>query len=503
MKNKQLHFFVTLVAVFLAANTVRAAVDNIPPTAPTGLSVSVNQSSKIYLTWSASTDNVGVIGYYVYRNGVVVMNTPSTSALDTVSAGIYFYTVSAYDAANNISPLSNSASVTYQADTTPPSIPGSLSAAMASSSITLSWNASTDNLGVMGYYIYKDSARIITTSTITSTSYSESGFAPGDLHTYSVAAYDASGNTSDRSASITVLFDGMPPTAPLITSINAVSQSEIDISWRASTDNIGVAGYYVYRGGTLIGTVSSTVLQYADTGLNPQTQYSYTVAAYDAVQNISGQNNPTFAGTLPQDSSPPSAPGIISPFSVSSSSLSLSWQSSIDNVGVSKYYIYRNGSQIAVSTSTLYSDNGLTPSTPYKYDITAYDAAGNVSPSSSISITTLSPFAAASAKPVQTTYSASSPSPSASSAPSAAANGQIFMFSLYYGLQNETVRTLQSILIEKGYLGQNYATGFFGSLTQKAVQKFQCDLAIACSGDPQTTGWGFVGPKTRKILNSL
>jgi peptidoglycan hydrolase-like protein with peptidoglycan-binding domain len=62
------------------------------------------------------------------------------------------------------------------------------------------------------------------------------------------------------------------------------------------------------------------------------------------------------------------------------------------------------------------------------------------------------------------------------------------------------VQDLQSLLAEYGYLSSTNATGFFGNLTLGAVQKFQCDKDIVCTGG---AGWGTVGPKTRNILNSL
>jgi peptidoglycan hydrolase-like protein with peptidoglycan-binding domain len=71
---------------------------------------------------------------------------------------------------------------------------------------------------------------------------------------------------------------------------------------------------------------------------------------------------------------------------------------------------------------------------------------------------------------------------------------------LYYGLRTAQVTTLQSLLVANGYLSSANATGFFGSLTLAAVQKFQCDNNIACTGG---AGYGIVGPKTRNILNSL
>ena len=121
-----------------------------------GTGVSISQ---INLSWSASTDIVGVTGYKVFRNGVQVGTSATTSFQDTgltVNAA-YSYTVSAYDAAGNNSALSAPVSVSTQRDTTPPSVPANLAAQVVSSTqINLSWNFSADDVGVAGYKIYRD-----------------------------------------------------------------------------------------------------------------------------------------------------------------------------------------------------------------------------------------------------------------------------------------------------------------------------------------------------------
>src|SRR5204862_162330 len=127
--------------------------DTTPPTTPTGLMVAAAGSSGANLSWSASTDYVGVTGYIVRRYGVQVATPVTTSFADTglSAATTYSYTVAARDAARNLSPNATSVSITI-ADTTPPTTPIGLTAAVAGSSgANLSWSASTDNVGVTGY----------------------------------------------------------------------------------------------------------------------------------------------------------------------------------------------------------------------------------------------------------------------------------------------------------------------------------------------------------------
>src|SRR3989449_1738626 len=91
--------------------------------------------------------------------------------------------------------------------------------------------------------------------------------------------------------------DTTPPSVPTNLSASAVSSSQIDLTWTASTDNVGVAGYQVFRGGVTIATVTATA--YSEAGLTPGTSYSYTVAAYDGAGNVSAQSAAAIAVTLP------------------------------------------------------------------------------------------------------------------------------------------------------------------------------------------------------------
>ncbi|MDH3499700.1 MAG: DNRLRE domain-containing protein [Acidimicrobiia bacterium] len=85
--------------------------------------------------------------------------------------------------------------------------------------------------------------------------------------------------------------DTSPPTPPSPLSATAVNSTRIDLTWSASTDNYGVAGYTVYRDGAALATVGGTTLSYSDTPVNPSTSYTYTVDAFDAAGNRSVTSN--------------------------------------------------------------------------------------------------------------------------------------------------------------------------------------------------------------------
>ncbi len=117
----------------------------------------------------------------------------------------YSYTVQALDAAGNASAQSASASATTQqaapvADTTAPSVPGGLTAvATSSSQIKLTWSASTDNVGVTGYKVFRNGVQIATTSALT---YTSTGLSRAITYSFAVAAFDAAGNSSAQSAAV-------------------------------------------------------------------------------------------------------------------------------------------------------------------------------------------------------------------------------------------------------------------------------------------------------------
>ncbi|MHA6757577.1 cellulose binding domain-containing protein [Streptacidiphilus sp. PAMC 29251] len=89
--------------------------------------------------------------------------------------------------------------------------------------------------------------------------------------------------------------DTQAPTTPANLTVTGTTSSSAALSWTASTDNVGVNGYDVYRGGTLVGTATGT--GYTDTGLSASTAYSYTVKAVDAAGNLSAASNSATATT--------------------------------------------------------------------------------------------------------------------------------------------------------------------------------------------------------------
>ncbi len=181
---------------------VQLGRDSTAPTVPSGLSATAVDESKVDLTWTASTDATGVNGYKIFRNGAQIGTSISPSYRDTscLPGTTYSYTVSAYDAVGNNSAQSAAKSVTTpgSGDEQPPSVPTNLRVTGATtSSISIAWNASTDNYGIAGYRVYRNGTQV---GTATGTTYNDTGLANNTEYTYEVDAYDAKPNYSAKSA---------------------------------------------------------------------------------------------------------------------------------------------------------------------------------------------------------------------------------------------------------------------------------------------------------------
>ena len=309
-------------SITVPANTVftltgNATTDTSAPTVPANLVASAASSSQVNLTWSASTDNVGVAGYVVKRNGVIIAQ-PATTSYSSTGLGAnttYLYTVAAKDTSGNVSAYSTAVNVTTPADTQAPTTPTALTAVTASSTkVNLNWTASTDNVGVTGYAIYRGSTQI---GTSTSPSYIDTTVTAGNTYSYTVKAYDAAANTSASStaASVTVTAttsvwaaNAVPGTA------SDADSSAVEVGMKFRSDvagkvnairfykgaqNIGThVGHLWNSAGTPLATINftgetasgwqqATLLTPVDIAANT----TYTVSYYAPVGHYAGDNN--------------------------------------------------------------------------------------------------------------------------------------------------------------------------------------------------------------------
>jgi len=419
--------------------TVNAAGDTQAPTRPSLTSATVKSATEVDLTWTASTDNVGVTGYQILRNGAAVVTVPNTvlSFADITASpqSSYSYTVKAFDAAKNYSVVSNTITVQTPALPVVNSCPGPAANAFTGcyynnigltgspvlvrtdnqinfnwmSSVpvpsvtafsvrwqgTFSFDAGTytftammsdgmrlyvdgnlalnrwldqaptiytvplslsqgNHLVTVEYYDETHSAvaqvswqknatsptlPIITSfsaapSTITAgqgtmlswqvtgaTTLTVDGgvgnvagltskiVSPAQTTTYTLTAGNSAGSATSRvTITVNAAADTQPPTPPTLKSATTKSATEVDLSWTASTDNTSVTGYQILRNGVAVGTVSNTLLSYADMSASPQSNYTYTVKAFDAAKNYSLASN-AIAVAMPALITASSCPG--------------------------------------------------------------------------------------------------------------------------------------------------------------------------------------------------
>ncbi|TAL07416.1 MAG: DNRLRE domain-containing protein [Chloroflexota bacterium] len=256
--------------------------DTQKPTIPTITSGTAVSSSRVDLAWTTSTDNVGVTGYTVYRNGSPIGTTTGPAATTysdlTVSPSTtYNYTVDAFDAANNHSNQSSVKVVTTPAvviDTGPPTVPSITSATAPSSGrVDLAWTTATDDIGVIGYTVYRNGSSIGTTSGPTATTYSDLTVSPSTSYSYTVDAFDAAGHHSNPSAPAVVTT----PAASVTVTLVPIADSYVDAS--KPTTNYGtsislrvdgspvVQSYVMFDLSGVSGTITKATLRvFANTG---------------------------------------------------------------------------------------------------------------------------------------------------------------------------------------------------------------------------------------------
>jgi len=303
------------------------APDTTPPTAPSNLTATPIAPNRIVLTWTASTDDVGVASYTIERctgascSGFSLLVTVSGTTTTFTDVKLYpflqpeSYRVLATDSAGNNSGYSNIATAIAPPDTTPPTAPTNLAATpFSNTQINLTWTASTDDVGVTGYLLERcqgaGCSNFAQISTPLVTTYSDTGLTASTSYSYRMRAVDSAGNTSPYSnVANTVTLSGAPViTAPSNLAATAASNTQINLSWTAATETGGTISQNLIERCTgaacsnfaQVGTATATA--FGDTGLTAATSYSYRVRATDASSNLGPYSNVASATTL---SAPP------------------------------------------------------------------------------------------------------------------------------------------------------------------------------------------------------
>jgi glucose/arabinose dehydrogenase len=197
------------------ASGAGAGSDQQAPTQPSRLITTDLTCNVVTLSWTASQDNVGVTFYDIYHDGQLIksvagtMLTTSLTLVPGVSWGLY---VNARDSAGNVSQASTTLPIKppqCQIDSAAPSAPTAVTATVAGTSVTLSWTASTDNVAVTAYDIYRDATKVgsvtgTDATTPPATTFIDSGLSATTKFTYYVVARDAQANVSAHSNAVSV-----------------------------------------------------------------------------------------------------------------------------------------------------------------------------------------------------------------------------------------------------------------------------------------------------------
>ncbi|OUR97704.1 hypothetical protein A9Q86_15950 [Flavobacteriales bacterium 33_180_T64] len=429
--------------------------DTESPTAPSSLAVSNETSNSIGLSWAASSDNVGVVGYDVYQDGVFTGSSSNTSytVLGLISDTTYVYTVFAKDAAGNLSLVSNTAVGTTLSSgsggtsselfiseyvegssynkaieianftgisvdlsqydlrrntnggsswDTPLVLSGSIlngdvfvishssaapvvlnTADIATAASAMTFNGN-DPVGLFKNGVLVDVVGVFnngSSSFAANTTLRRKSSVSDPSAIYNVAEWDVYASDAFEDLGIHVIdgggsgLDVTPPSTVVNVVISNETETTIDVSWDASTDNIGVVGYDVYVDDVLNSSTSNTSIQV--NGLVVNATYSIRINANDAAGNVS--DNSIIVNGTTIDLTAPTVPSSLVVSNETISSLDLSWIASVDNVGVIGYEVYQDGVLIGSPSSVSYTASGLLSDTSYTFTVFANDAAGNLS----------------------------------------------------------------------------------------------------------------------------
>ena len=231
------------------------------------------------------------------------------------------------------------------------------------------------------FLIYRDDERIATLAS-ESTSLQLNQVPPGE-YVFRVQARGESGLESQNGPRVEVtVLDETSPTFEASARLHAeqVSASEIQLSWSAASDDVGVVNYRVYEGSTLLGSLDASTLTFLVTGCVEGLQYQFRVEAADGAMNVS--NRSLYTTVLQVDRTPPEWHSEVSLTTslVSERSFWLSWEAAVDNVGIRKYRVYLDGAEYGLTEAgrlSLFVD-GLEEYELYLAEVFAEDWQSNI-----------------------------------------------------------------------------------------------------------------------------
>ena len=350
--------------------------DTEAPTVPGGLTTSGTTSETVNLSWNASSDNVGVIGYDIYQNSVFLTTTNATSYVITGlnASTSYSFTVRAKDNAGNVSAFSNPLTVTTSAQ----SGSGTISELIISEYVEgSSYNKAIEIANFTGASIdlsqYNLRRQANGSGNWEAPLYLSGALANQDI--FVVVNSSASSELKNKADSVTsssvLNFNGNDP-----------------VGLFKDNTLIDIIGYF--NGGSSYFAQDQTVRRKSNVAA-PSANYITSEWEFYPQNTFNGLDAHSVDGSGTADTIPPTAPSNLIASNVTQNSLTISWNPSSDNVGVASYDIYLNGNFSSSTSGTTFTSTGLSAGTSYDYTIIAYDEANNASLVATISVTTLNP----------------------------------------------------------------------------------------------------------------
>ena len=373
---------------------ISVTVDNLAPTGSVVINgnAAATRNTTVTLTLSAS-DTQGPVTQMRFSNDGTTFSAAEAYATSkswalTSGDGTKTVYVQYRDAAGN---WSTAATDTIVLDTTAPSTSAITATVVTSSSVTITWTTNEPSTSQVDYgpTTSYGSTTPLDSTLVTAHSVTLIGLTSNATYNFRVHSSDALANEA-VSANATFIIDTAAPSIPIGLTATAISSTQINLSWAASTDNVAVTGYQVLRGGIVIATVANT--SYSNTGLTAGTNYVYTVKAVDAAGNASAESASANATTLTPDTTLPSAT-ITAPTGSAplSGTVTISANAS-DNVGVSGVtFLVDNvvvgGGEDTTSPYSVSWDSTTVPNGVHTILARARDTSGNTGDSLPVSVT--------------------------------------------------------------------------------------------------------------------
>jgi len=293
----------TAAAHTLAVTAVNAGGESAPasttftilpaPDVPQSPAATQTAAGAATFTWAAPAAGATPTGYHVYLDGTLVSTVGASTFSDSRSSlttGSHTFAVTAYNAIGD----SPAATATVEIVTAPGTPTSTTIAQTGAGTALFTWAAPTSGGTPAGYYVYVDTVKVATVSAAT-LSYTATGLTAAS-HTIAVSTFNAMGESSKASRSITIVAAPGPPRS---LSVSNVGTGRIRITWSAPNTGGTVAGYRIYRS-TTNNVATATLLKdglttrsYTDATAVVGTTYYYWVSAY----NVAGESALTYAGS--------------------------------------------------------------------------------------------------------------------------------------------------------------------------------------------------------------